>query len=196
MALSDRDRRTLIIGGVVLGVILVGYLLFTMLSGGGGSATPSFAPVSPGSTGSSPSASGSPSLAPSVQPAQTFTGRDPFSIPPVLVTTSPPQTTGPSGSGSGTPPPSSGSSTPSTSPPPTNPGGGSSTVVGGHTVVLLDVFPQNGTDTAQVEVDGQVYNVSVGNTFAGRFELVSTSGNCADFLYGDQSFTLCASTSK
>jgi hypothetical protein len=195
MPLSDRDRRTLMYGGGALAVILVGYLLFMMLSGGGESATPSFAPVSPAGTGSGPSATQSPSLAPSVPPAQSFTGRDPFSIPPVLVVTTAPPTSGgtPPPTSGGTPPPTSGA----TSPPPTNPGGGSSTVVGGHTVVLLDVFPQNGTDTAQVEVDGKVYNVSVGNKFAsGQFELVSTSGNCATFLYGDQSFTLCASTSK
>jgi hypothetical protein len=45
---------------------------------------------------------------------------------------------------------------------------------------------------AQVEVDGTVYNVAEGDSFAGgTFTLRDVAGNCATFLYGDQSFTLC-----
>jgi hypothetical protein len=70
-------------------------------------------------------------------------------------------------------------------------------VVGGHTVVLLDVFPKDGKTRVQVEVDGTVYNVAKGETFAsGQFEFRSASGNCATFLFGDQSFSLCATSSK
>ena len=70
-------------------------------------------------------------------------------------------------------------------------------MVGGHTVVLLDVFPKDGKTRVQVEVDGTVYNVAKGGTFAsGQFEFRSASGNCATFLYGDQSFSLCATSSK
>jgi hypothetical protein len=66
--------------------------------------------------------------------------------------------------------------------------------MGGHTVVLLDIF-QGGTKV-QVEVDGTVYTVSVGETFAGNFRLVSISGNCARFVFGDEGFTLCTSPRK
>src|SRR3990172_9408617 len=69
------------------------------------------------------------------------------------------------------------------------PGGGSSTTVGGHTVVLLDIFA-DGT-RAQVEVDGDVFTVSVGETFDDNFRLVSISGECARFVFGDEGFTLC-----
>jgi len=34
MALSERDRRTVTIGGVVLGVLLAGFVLFSVLGGG------------------------------------------------------------------------------------------------------------------------------------------------------------------
>jgi hypothetical protein len=72
-----------------------------------------------------------------------------------------------------------------------SPGGGAdvqdATVVGGHNVSLINISG----DTVQVSVDGQTYNVQPGEEFDGNFELVSVSGGCANFLYGDQSFTLC-----
>jgi hypothetical protein len=61
------------------------------------------------------------------------------------------------------------------------------TVVGGHNVSLIDI---NG-DNVQVSVDGQTHTVQPGDQFEGNFELVSVSGGCANFLFGDQSFTLC-----
>jgi hypothetical protein len=48
-----------------------------------------------------------------------------------------------------------------------------------------------------VEVDGVVYNPAEGDTFAGgNFELRDVAGNCATFLFGDESFTLCFTPSK
>jgi hypothetical protein len=38
--------------------------------------------------------------------------------------------------------------------------------------------------------------VEVGETFADNFELMSISGDCATFLFGDQSFTLCEEAPK
>ena len=86
----------------------------------------------------------------------------------------------------------------SSGPPPTQPGNGSSTNVGGHEVVLLDVFTVNGVDAVQVEVDGTVYDVTEGETFGpnDQFELISASGNCAAFLFADDSFTLCVNPQK
>jgi hypothetical protein len=43
----------------------------------------------------------------------------------------------------------------------------------------------------QVEVDGKVYTVEEGARFDENFRLVRIDGNCARFLFGDQSFTLC-----
>ncbi len=196
MPLSDRDRRTLRIGGIVAGVLVVGLVLFNVLGGGGGTQAP------PRRT----TGSATPTLAPTVAPTTTptpvarFTGRDPFSTPPqFLVATGTSGTGSSSSGGSSTSSSSSGSgSSSSTSPPPTQPGGGSSENLGGHTVVLLDTFRVSGTDRAQVEIDGVVYNVAVGEQFGpgNRFELRSVSGNCGTFVFGDQSFTLCITPSK
>ena len=196
MPLSDRDRRTLRIGGIVAGVLVVGLVLFNVLGGGGETQAP------PRRT----TGSATPTLAPTVTPTTTptpvarFTGRDPFSTPPqFLVATGTSGTGSSSSGGSSSSSSSSGSgSSSSSSPPPTQPGGGSSENLGGHTVVLLDTFRVSGTDRAQVEIDGVVYNVAVGEQFGpgNRFELRSVSGNCGTFVFGDQSFTLCITPSK
>jgi hypothetical protein len=44
---------------------------------------------------------------------------------------------------------------------------------------------------ASIQVDATVYNVREGEDFAGRFRLLSVSGNCATMLFGDDQFTLC-----
>jgi hypothetical protein len=196
MPLTPRDRRTLMIGGGVLGVLLVGFLFMNVLSGGGDEAIPSLPPITvgPDDGGGGPT---EPSPTGGVSPIPVFTGRDPFSIPPALSPTTA-TTTPPSTDGTTTPPPTDGTSPPPTSPAPTDPGGGSSQVVGGKTVVLLSVFSSGGEPVVQVEVDGQVFNnIGIGDTFDnGRYELRSVSGDCATFLYGDESFTLCANSTK
>jgi hypothetical protein len=63
--------------------------------------------------------------------------------------------------------------------------------VGGHTVSVVDVFSARGSRRAQVEVDGTVYKVNEGETFADNFKLLSASGECANMLFGDDQFTLC-----
>jgi len=203
MPLTDRDRRTIKIGGIIAAVLLVGLLLVGQLGKGGEEALPPINPItgSPGgATGPSPSVSGTPTTIPSAPGGGVFFGRDPFSPPPIFVTFSPTSPTSP-----GQPPPTSPGTTSPTSPGTTSPGttsptapsGGSSTMIGGHTVVLLDTFIHDGQETAQVEVDGTVYNVTEGDTFAGGdFELRSISGDCATFLFGDESFTLCATHPK
>jgi hypothetical protein len=183
MALSERDRRTLMIGGGVLAVILVGFLLFTVFTGGEEEALP----PTPGIT--SPTESLGPT--PSAEPTAVFAGRDPFS-PPAALAGSP---TSP-----GTSPTSPGASptSPGASPTPTAPGGDSSDVVGGRTVVLLDIFTQGGERMAQVEINGNVHNVSQGERFGpgNDYLLQSISGDCARFLFGDEPFTLCVSEEK
>jgi hypothetical protein len=69
--------------------------------------------------------------------------------------------------------------------------------VGGSTVVLLDVFQRDGVTHVQVEVDGEVFDVVLGETFGGGdFELASVADDCATFLFGDERFTLCISAQK
>jgi hypothetical protein len=201
MPLSERDRRTLMIGGIVAGVLIVGVLLMNLLGGGGGSgeaALPSFS-VHPSSP--APTATASPTGA-GGSPVAVFTGRDPFSIPPGF-SAAPSGGTPPPTSGGTTPPPTSGGTTPPptpppTTPPPSQPGNGSSGTHGGHTVVLIDVYQHDGATHAQIEIDGVVYKPAVGTNFGpgNRFKLVSASGNCASLLYGDESFTLCITPQK
>ena len=64
--------------------------------------------------------------------------------------------------------------------------------------MLLLGLLERGQPMVQVEVDGQVFNdIGIGDTFDnGRYELRSVSGDCATFLYGDESFTLCANSDK
>jgi len=192
MALSLRDRRALILFGAVAGVALLAFLYLNVLRGGGGeeAAPPA---VSTGGPTPTPTVSPTPTPRETLPPVVLAGSRDPFSIPPALQTGAPPPSgsVGPPPTGTGTPPPT-GTGTPS--PTPTTPGGGQSTTVGGHTVVLLDIF-QGGTK-AQVEVDGTVFTVSEGETFDGNFRLVSISGSCARFVFGDEGFTLCTSPQK
>ena len=79
MPLSDRDRRTLRIGGIVAGVLVVGLVLFNVLSGGGGTET-----ALPPTTARSATTTATPTVAPTATPTPVavFTGRDPFSTPP------------------------------------------------------------------------------------------------------------------
>ena len=68
-------------------------------------------------------------------------------------------------------------------------------MIGGHDVRLLDVFRHG--KRVQVEVDGHVYTVEEGATFDDNFKLVRIlDGRCALFLFGDQSFELCAQQKK
>jgi hypothetical protein len=186
MPMTARDRRTVTIGGIVIGVLLVGFLGVKLLGGGGGTeAFPSFS-FHPASPSASPTATGA-----QQQPAPALNGRDPFSIPPGLGGSA-----APSGGSTASSPP--GTSTSTSTPPPTLPGNGASTRIGGHTVVLLDTYKTaDDVSHAQVEVDGTVYSPPVGGRFAGgEFKLVSTSGNCAGLLFGDQSFSLCTTPQK
>jgi hypothetical protein len=164
-------------------VVLLAGGLYMMFSRGGGEPV---AVPQPGAV-SAPAPAPSPSPSPTGQAGNggneqlVFSGRDPFQ--PLV---------DPNAASSG----SSGSTvSPAGSPPPA-PSGGSSITIDGHTVVLLDLFSQNGNDMAQVEVDGTVYTAQVGETFAQNFTLQSVNGSCADFLYGNQTFTLCESTGK
>ena len=205
MPLNDRDRRALKIGGIVAAVLVLALLGLGQLGKGG---TPALPPLTVGP--STPGGTTGPTVGPTVSPSPSeggpspspiFSGRDPFSLPPQFVTGSPSGTTGtggptgPTGTGGPTGPTGpTGSPTSTPTLPPTN---GSSTVVGGHSVVLIDTYTANGVQHASVSVDGTVYHPAEGDTFAGgNFELRDVAGDCATFLFGDESFTLCFVPSK
>src|SRR5262249_4436626 len=129
--------------------------------------------------------------------------RDPFAIPagfPVATGSS----SGGSTSSGGTSTSSGGTSTssvpPTSSTPvktPTQPSGATQDI-GGHQGTFIDAFTTNGHENATVSVDGTVYSVTAGQTFGPnkQYKLQSVSGNCATFLFGDQSFTLCVPQNK
>jgi hypothetical protein len=75
--------------------------------------------------------------------------------------------------------------------PPTGPGQRPGVTVGGHSVVVIDTFARADEEIVQVEVDGQAFTVGEGDRFAQNFQVVSIEGECATFLFGDESFTTC-----
>jgi hypothetical protein len=197
MPLSDRDKRTLKYGGIAVGALLVLFLGSKLLFGGGGAEAPITGAVRP----PTPTPTPTPTASKTPTPVAQFGGRDPFSTPPEFLVSGTSSSGGPSSSstspgGSSSSPGGGGSST--GGPPPSQPGGGSSANLGGHTVVLLDAFSRNGVGHAQVEIDGVVYTVAVGERFGpgNRFELRSVSGNCGTFVFGDEQFSLCTTPAK
>ena len=52
---------------------------------------------------------------------------------------------------------------------------------------MLDDIAGNGKKL-EVEVDGEVWTVEEGALFDDNFKLVKIDGECAKFLFGDQSF--------
>lgn len=165
---------------VALVVVIVVIVLVVVSTSGGGTPTssPSVLPSVPSPT---------PSVSPTTAPKHllVFNGRDPFQqlFAPTVVAS-------PTSSSSPGPTPSV---SPGGSSPPQAPSGGSSTSIGGHSVVLLDISSGN---RVQVQVDGKVYFVNPGQTFDKNFKYTGVTAGCANFLYGDQAFTLCPTANK
>lgn len=196
--MTPRERNMLIILGVIAAAA-VAIFFFVVRPGG--------APDEPAPTlGASPSPTPSPT--PTEEPEEEdgdrqdrrtpgisfFSGRDPF-VPLVEETTATdgdtngaPTDGDPDGDLNGVPPPTNGDPNGDGGVPPEE--RAETITVGGHTVTLIDIITNGGT-RVQVEVDGETFTVEPGATFAGNFQLVSVQGGCANFLFGDQSFTLC-----
>jgi hypothetical protein len=174
MAMSERDRRILIIGGVAAGAIILLFLLFSLLTGGGGEQAPPTIIV-PGNN--PPPSTKTPTPTPSV--VVSFAGRDPFAIPSAIASLL-------------ATPSASTSTTPTPSPTPTLTRQTSVTTRDGKQVSLMDTFVRNGVDKANVQVQTATYTVREGEVFAGSFQLTSITGDCATIDYGDESFDLCS----
>src|SRR5262245_28589175 len=150
MPMSPRDRRALIIFGAI--TVLAAAVFFLFVRTG---RSPQAAPVPQVSAGqgSVPTPAPSPTKG-KHKKVLVFSGRDPFCCNPTTPASgSPGSTVSPAGT------------------PASGPSGGSSETFNGQTIVLVDIFTDNGTTQVQVEVDGTVYTVSPGDSFAGDFTL-------------------------
>ena len=200
---SVTDNKRLAVLGGVGAVAILALLVFALTRGGGSpSSTPSTTAPS-GRAGSeralatgrraqtSPSTTTTTTTPVESMPDsfETFTERNPFQ-PAVGVSTG--VTTPETGATTATTaPPSSGTSggtvtggtatTETTTPPSQNPSSGT-------VVQLLEVVPVNGQQSARVQVASTVYTVAPGQTFATSYKLVSLSGSCGQFLFGDSPF--------
>jgi hypothetical protein len=73
---------------------------------------------------------------------------------------------------------------------------GTTTTASGTTVTttkvsLVAVGTSNGKLRASTNVDGTLYKPAAGDTFAKTYKLLSVSGSCGTYLFGDQKFALC-----
>lgn len=180
------NPQVLVLVGLIA-VVLLAVVYFLFLSGGGdeeAAAPPAQVPA-PVATEAPEGGNGDGDNP--VETFEVFAARDPFEP---LISAS-------GGGGDGTTAPTDGST-----PAPGDDGsvpvgdggaatGGGGTAVGDHRVKVIDVFVEGGNERAQIQVDGTVYTVDEGETFAQNFRLVSTSGSCATILFGDDEFTLC-----
>jgi hypothetical protein len=220
--ITPRDKRILQIAGVVVPLLLLVYFLVLRPDGGEDLALPGGPTGITGSTGAPtepPSVTPSPTPRETLPPVSLAGSRDPFSIPPGLelstggsvsptttvggTTTTLPTTTVPTTTTSTIAPPPPPTTTIPPPPPPTTtitppPGGGggggeqpgNKILIGGHDVKLIGVAGRG--RKLDVAVDGKVYTVQPGAMFDDNFKLVRIDGKCATFLFGDQSFELCA----
>lgn len=184
---------------IALGVLALLALLWFLFFSGGDEDALEDAAVAPAPVASP---EGSPTDAPDrsspVETFEVFAPKDPFD--PLISaatggggseTASEGGTATTDGDGAGGTTTTSGDGTGTTTTTTTTGGGGGGEDVGGHRVRVIDVFVENGDARAQIQVDGTVYTVDRGERFATNFELLSTSGQCATMLFGDDEFTLC-----
>ncbi len=174
---------------IVLGAVaLVALLVFFFVLGGeeSGEVTAPTLPVS--SPPAIPATPGTGVGEPTEEPPRAVTffgGRDPF-VPLIVASPAAPEgSPAPNGSPlpTGSPPPEDG--TDATDGDPTD---GDGIAVTGRPVVLVDVLDES---SVQVEVEGEPVTVTEGQRFARSYQVMSVEANCARFLYGDESFTLC-----
>lgn len=201
------NKRTMVILCVILGLLAVVALVrYAGMATGGGddggttaepaaSATP--APTVPPSTPSTTPTTTAPGQ-PTVPTGDfdTFVTRDPFE-PVVQVGTSDAGST--SGEAVATGGAAGGAAAAGTV---AEPGKGGTSATGtsassGPSLTVVDVVAApDGTMQATVKVGSDQYTVSPGQTFATSYKVVSLSGTCGQFLYGDSAFQLCEGQSK
>jgi hypothetical protein len=188
MADARPNNKRLTIVLAVGGVAIALFAAYSLLSGGGGD-DPAVAPASTqtadvthGGTQTPPTtaAPGAPEIP--TGEFDVFATRNPFE-PAIQVTETPdvPET----GAGDGTTPPAD----PTIPAAPTTPA--SPDPSAGTTVAVIDVYEDASGTLAVVQVGSTQYTVAAGQVFATSYKVVSLSGTCGQFMYGDSPFSLC-----
>ena len=189
---SSRDTKKLLVvlAGVVVLALVGAFVVLPALSGD--AVDDSVVAVRrPARTApQAPAAAAKPAPKKAVPVTATFNdtvGRDPFRplyVAPVAAAVSAPVFGAPVG---GAPAGQPGTSNPGPASQPQS----SSTQVGGNRVALVDVFSRDGKTFAQTKVGDTVFTPVVGSTFATSYQLLTASGECATYLFGDEQFQLC-----
>jgi hypothetical protein len=199
-AAKSNNRRVtiiLIVGGVCV-ALLAAFNLMSGGGGGGGGSSDQSSAIPPITTAESPGSAAAGTTATTAPPApdlpngefDVFATRNPFE--PAVQVTSDTTDAGTVPNAGTTDAGTSGSSTQAGTPTDTTPPAtGSPQPSAGTTVALIDVFDQGGVTMARVQVGSTVYTVAAGQTFATSYKVVSISGTCGQFLYGDSPFSLC-----
>ena len=194
-------NQVLAAAGILLFVVLL--LWFFVFKGGGEPASAPVAPVgAPPATAAPPPANGNGNgngggnQKGNVETFTVFAPKDPFKPLKTSAGTTTGSTTGTTtgtdtgtGTGTGTGTDNGSGTGDAGDGSGTGTSGGSS--IGGHRVKLIDVFTAKSKERASIQVDDTVYTVDVGEEFADSFKLLSTSGDCASLLFGDDQFSLC-----
>ena len=186
MAAGPNNRRltiVLAVGGVAIAL----FAAYSLMSGGGDD-SPSLAPpasqtADSAQTGSQATPSTTTPGEPEIPDGQfdVFATRNPFE--PAIEVTDTSTVPDPTVPDPGTVP------TPDTTPPDTTPV--SPEPSAGTTVAVIDVYDEAGATLAVVQVGSTQYTVAPGQVFATSYKVVSLSGTCGQFMYGDSPFSLC-----
>jgi hypothetical protein len=202
-----RIPRPAIISAVAVVLALLAVFLVRPLLAGGSSDTDAMVPAATETDDESEPAADEVAISDEPLPIVTYEvvlSRDPFEpvreatvaeeVTETVTTPGSPTTTPVTG---GTEDPATGDPTapdPGTSDPVAPPSGCTSSgdvVCDGAAVSLIDVTAGAEGRTVIVQVGTSVYEAAEGDTFAGRFRVLSIGDTCADFLFGDDRFSLC-----
>lgn len=88
------------------------------------------------------------------------------------------------------PPVVPGDDPPDTTPDPST-GGPPQATVGTTTILLEEIFRENGVDIALVRIDNEGYEVAEGETVVGELTVLDIEDNCATMRFEDRRFILC-----
>ena|SRR5436190_7897746 len=166
-ASENKRRMLMIVGGVAALLVLAVAAYFLLLKGGGSDSGSTSGLVPSHHSAAKAPAAAKPAAKTVPSTFNNVLARDPFK-PLYAPPPPPPATTAPAGT-TATVATANSSSQP---------------------VTLVKVYSKSGKSYAQTKVGNTVYTSTVGQSFAGTFQLLSTNGNAATYVQGDEQFSL------